>query len=380
MCYVARASSLLPESSFLESVSLKWVNGVLIAMADASNNSCRVCGKEANDECSSCHDALYCSVSCQKRDWKILGHKPLCRGPELNRKIRNIVQDLFATEWQWLRGLSSSEKAKFFSDEILGAPLNHLFRGGEVALVLTGTNACAELFHPFCRSDYGSEYYKKVLLPWYDRHRTFLKEQGFFVKFIDHPVYVKKGEDIMTFRNFGIIGNSNSSKSQLVYKVFTNQRIPISFFWSTDEAVTIHDIVECLSFRTTRVGDQTSGSGVEYIFQFPEQVFGGAEVCCSSCLEMRPAIDPADANALGEHFFQCYCAMSALGFSIQLYLRHASDWPDDAIARAFWAACGKDSATFDKWMKRDKDGPLCWSASLLERLDGIIDLVYEMPD
>jgi hypothetical protein len=69
-------------------------------MPEAANDSCHVCGKEASDECAGCHDALYCSVSCQKQDWKVLGHKPLCRGPELNRKIHNILQDLFATEWR----------------------------------------------------------------------------------------------------------------------------------------------------------------------------------------------------------------------------------------------------------------------------------------
>lgn len=230
----------------------------------ANSNSCRVCCNEADDECSGCHDALYCSVSCQKRDWKILGHKPLCRGPEVNRKIRNILQDLFAAEWQWLRGLSSSGKAKLFTERMLEQPLNHLFHGGEVALVLTGTNACAVLFHPHCLDDYGPAYYRNVMSPWYDRHRTFLNEQGFFVEFIDHPVIIQRGVlDTLQFSNVGIIKNSNSQKIDLVNRVFSNQRTPVSFFWSDDEAVTMHDMMECYAFRTTHEGDQASGSNVE---------------------------------------------------------------------------------------------------------------------
>jgi hypothetical protein len=254
-----------------------------------------------------------------------------------------------------------------------------MFHAGEVALVLTGTNPCAIIFYRLILSDYGSAHYNNVMSPWYERHRTFLNEQGFFVEFVDHPVYVKKGEDTLVFRNFGIIKNLNSSKIDLVNKVFSNQRVPISFFWSEDETVTINDMTECLAFKATCYGDQTSGTAVEYYFQFPEQAPGGADMCSSSCLDIRPAIDPADANALGEHFFLCYRAMSALGYLIQFHLWHASDWPDDAIARAWWAACGKDMATFDKWMD-ERDGAIDCRAVDNDRLDSIIGLVFEMPD
>lgn len=40
---------------------------------------CCVCGKVARTECSRCHNALYCSLQCQKLDWKVNNHKLKCK-------------------------------------------------------------------------------------------------------------------------------------------------------------------------------------------------------------------------------------------------------------------------------------------------------------
>lgn len=46
-----------------------------------ANNSCWYCGAEnAASKCSKCLHALYCSITCQKSDWKI--HKHSCKNPE----------------------------------------------------------------------------------------------------------------------------------------------------------------------------------------------------------------------------------------------------------------------------------------------------------
>lgn len=39
-------------------------------------NSCKVCGKEDSKKCGQCHRVYYCSVQCQKKDWK--SHKATC--------------------------------------------------------------------------------------------------------------------------------------------------------------------------------------------------------------------------------------------------------------------------------------------------------------
>ena len=39
-------------------------------------NPCRVCGKEDSKKCGQCHRVYYCSVQCQKKDWK--SHKATC--------------------------------------------------------------------------------------------------------------------------------------------------------------------------------------------------------------------------------------------------------------------------------------------------------------
>lgn len=39
-------------------------------------NPCKVCGKEDAKRCGKCHRVFYCSVKCQKKDWK--SHKETC--------------------------------------------------------------------------------------------------------------------------------------------------------------------------------------------------------------------------------------------------------------------------------------------------------------
>lgn len=39
-------------------------------------NPCSVCGKEDAKRCGKCHSVFYCSVKCQKKDWK--SHKETC--------------------------------------------------------------------------------------------------------------------------------------------------------------------------------------------------------------------------------------------------------------------------------------------------------------
>ena len=336
---------------------------------------CRVCGKEAKDKCSGCNlDALYCSVSCQRSDWKDKGHKQLCKGPPVNRKIHTVVRDLFSIEWRWLKGLSSTEKTEIFEERKLQAPLNHLFLAGEVALVLAGANACTLVNHFGFLPKYSSEYYAKVLAPWYGTHQEFLNQIGFFVEYLDYPVLVlDDSSGIVDIGNAAIIWDSNSPKSRLINGIFWGERhaIPV---------VPWREAMDCFYFKPTRNTDDGQNQFlVKYYFEFPKQVFGGdSNVCCSPCLEFKFLIDPVDANAVGQHFFLCYKALTKIGFLLEFVLNNQMERSDDVLAKAWWAACGKDKTTFEKWVVEEK-GAIFFNEDLSRaKKNRVIDLVHGM--
>ena len=55
----------------------KWITEMLSALS----SMCRVCGKkgEGYKQCSRCKCVYYCSVDCQRKDWKENGHKEECK-------------------------------------------------------------------------------------------------------------------------------------------------------------------------------------------------------------------------------------------------------------------------------------------------------------
>lgn len=47
-------------------------------MTDSSSDKvCSVCAQSATQRCGGCHSVVYCSLACQKQDWK--HHKPECK-------------------------------------------------------------------------------------------------------------------------------------------------------------------------------------------------------------------------------------------------------------------------------------------------------------
>ena len=65
-----------------------------------------------------------------------------------------------------------------------------------------------------------------------------------------------------------------------------------------EKTVTWRDLMRCTSFA--RIQDNyESPNFVFYNFQYPNQVFGDADVCCSPCRDMSFPVDPRDAAALG---------------------------------------------------------------------------------
>lgn len=108
-----------------------------------------------------------------------------------NRKIHIILRDLFVAEREWLCNMSRPERENLFHDDWHDDPLNHLFISGEVALVLAKGTSCAVLFDSnMCTSAFSFEYYTCVLAPWSERHKEFLREQGFRVDLITHGLYL----------------------------------------------------------------------------------------------------------------------------------------------------------------------------------------------
>lgn len=241
-----------------------------------NDSVCRKCGQRANDMCSGCKDALYCSIECQRWDYRVGCHRALCKGPPVGRKINKVLRALFAAEWKWLNGLSAKERAELFSSHTRNYPLNHLFQSGAVALVLARVNACALLTNRHdCQDEYGAVFYSQVLEPWFVAHKEFLVEEGFDIEYIDHSVRVSGGIDAMTDHGMvAIVKDTRSPKIEMVNRVFNKIRSPISFVWTEDEAATWKDMESCLSFYPTRMGGQATGSKVRYYFQYPKQAFG----------------------------------------------------------------------------------------------------------
>jgi hypothetical protein len=60
-----------------------------------STKHCQVCRKDCRPfRCTKCRNAFYCSVDCQKVDWKA-GHRRTCKGPP-KEKINDTLKELFS--------------------------------------------------------------------------------------------------------------------------------------------------------------------------------------------------------------------------------------------------------------------------------------------
>ena len=55
-----------------------------ISSSPPVNLICSVCGEKSSLRCSKCLGALYCSIPCQKKDWKV--HKVICKKAEKVKK------------------------------------------------------------------------------------------------------------------------------------------------------------------------------------------------------------------------------------------------------------------------------------------------------
>mmetsp|Transcript_23591 Transcript_23591/g.55878 ORF Transcript_23591/g.55878 Transcript_23591/m.55878 type:complete len:183 (+) Transcript_23591:156-704(+) len=71
------------------------------ASASASQHKCPVCAKPASKRCSRCHQVWYCSTDCQKRHWKVGGHKQVCDSLfqsnqyELHKKAFDVISQKY---------------------------------------------------------------------------------------------------------------------------------------------------------------------------------------------------------------------------------------------------------------------------------------------
>ncbi len=75
--YYCRKYIKLSETKEFDKAKKERVTGVLSDLSSI----CRVCGKrgEGYKCCSKCTCVYYCSVDCQRKDWKENGHKEECR-------------------------------------------------------------------------------------------------------------------------------------------------------------------------------------------------------------------------------------------------------------------------------------------------------------
>ena len=75
--YYCRKYIKLSETEKCDEDNKEWVTGLLSSLSFM----CRVCDKkvEGYKQCSRCTCVYYCSVDCQRKDWKENGHKEECK-------------------------------------------------------------------------------------------------------------------------------------------------------------------------------------------------------------------------------------------------------------------------------------------------------------
>ena len=75
--YYCRKYIKLCETEEFDEDKKKKITEILSALS----SMCRVCGKkgERYKQCSRCTCVYYCSVDCQRKDWKENGHKEECK-------------------------------------------------------------------------------------------------------------------------------------------------------------------------------------------------------------------------------------------------------------------------------------------------------------
>lgn len=310
-------------------------------------------------------------VGCQLFDWKKAGHRTLCKGPEVNRRIHIILRELFVAEYEWLKGLDENEKDKLFRDHD-SHELNHLFISGEVALVMARGTTCAALTNAItCTPLFSLEYYKRVLKPWFERHKDFMQDQGFAIDLVKHGVFCADrpclcdspycqglfdavGGSFIKGGGAALFRDVRSSDNDLVEKVFMEERSSELEEWTEEEKkVKWRDYTRCISFPAAKTrNDPDTGSTVYYAFEFPSQVFGSADVCCSPALKLRFSPGKEDAVVLGKHFRKCRDAMTAIGFPIDMDIKHPENWSDETIAVVLGSVAGNFD-TLEEWVEDD---------------------------
>jgi len=274
-----------------------------------------------------------------------------------------------------------SQKEGLFRYHVLGVQLIHLFLVGEVALVLARVHPCALLAGGKHRPEYGFQYFRAVLAPWYSKHMEFLSEQGFIMELVTHGVFLAdepchcrgpcgKQYDYAQ-GGTAIVKDSHSPRIGLVSKIFGAERsCYLKDLNEEEKSSTNKELMSCVSFQQSR-GD---------CFQHNKQVFGGSSnVCYSPCFVVPSAVDPTDADALRPHFHECFEALAKIGFLFELVIVHIDDLSDRAIAEAWWATAGKDRPTFQHWVAKGI-GLFMGRGQLEERKDNILDIMFEMPD
>ncbi len=87
--YYCRKYIILSETKEFKKAHKEWVTGVLSMVSSI----CRVCGKDGEEYkyCSKCTCVYYCSVGCQRKDWKENGHKEECKKPGHETRLLTYV-------------------------------------------------------------------------------------------------------------------------------------------------------------------------------------------------------------------------------------------------------------------------------------------------
>ena len=92
--HLLNSVSLSPVYNQIDSTSYTAINHLerVTPPQDLSSMPCQVCGKVAGKRCSGCHEASYCSSTCQTQHWAT--HRDTCKDIQLGRHLQRVADIL----------------------------------------------------------------------------------------------------------------------------------------------------------------------------------------------------------------------------------------------------------------------------------------------
>ena len=304
-----------------------------------SKGSCNRCGRvRANKLCKLCEVVAYCCKECYAYDWKHGGHKQICGILKVDAmgtsmaKMREVVRDLYDREINLL-SMSKGDDKLLRNLKIYGKT-NVL--SGEIALVLIRRQPC------FYFAFHGSAdaYYKIVLRSWYQKHKKFLRSEGF------HLSKVNPTEELKV----GCIFKNNRSPLIDLAEALVMPPSERSFPFTQGDRDKCYGTWNGSVF-SSKIEDDTAL--VEYTLRDMQPMikFANGNAFMRSAIWMGRSARPENSADIGTHFAQTRTSVKEFfGFDLTLIITGLKRWPDNAIVETWLAAAHGNVQLLLKWL------------------------------